>query len=72
MLGIKQTQDHVTSERLYQRVNQVQIRENIREWQLKFKGNCTRMPTDEPVNRFVIYESKVRLSLQPEAPSRRH
>ena len=27
------------------------------------------MPTDEPVNRFVIDESKVRSSLRPEAPA---
>ena len=28
------------------------------------------IPNDEPVNRFVINESKVRPSLQPEAPAR--
>ena len=70
MLGIKQSRDHVTNERLYQRVNQVPIREMIRERQLKFTGHCIRMPTDEPINRFVLYESKVRPSLRPGAPIR--
>ena len=65
MLGIKQSRDHVTNERLYQRVNQVPIREMIRERQLKFTDHCIRMPTDEPINRFVLYESKVRPSLRP-------
>ena len=27
------------------------------------------MPTDEPINRFVLYESKVRPSLRPGAPT---
>ena len=40
----------------------------IRERQLKFTGNCIRMPTVEPANQFVIYESRFRSSLQPEAP----
>ena len=42
----------------------------IRERQLKFAGHCNRMPTDEPINRFVLYESKVRPSLRPGAPTR--
>ena len=70
MLGIKQSRDHVTNERLYQRVNQVPVREMIRERQLKFTGHCIRMPTDEPINRFVLYESKVRPSLRPGAQTR--
>ena len=37
--------------------------------QLKLTGHCIRMPTDEFANRFVIYESKIRSSLQPDAPS---
>ena len=70
MLGIKQSRDHVTNERLYQQVNQVPVREMIRERQLKFTGHCIRMPTDEPINRFVLYESKVRPSLRPGAQTR--
>ena len=42
----------------------------IRERQLKFTGHCIPMPTDEPINRFVLYESKVRPSLRPEAQTR--
>ena len=70
MVGIKQSRDHVTNETLYQRVNQLPIREMIREWQLKFTGHCIRMPTDEPINRFVLYESKVRPFLRPGAQTR--
>ena len=46
MLDIKQSQDNVTNERLYQRVNQVPIREMIRVRQLKFTDHCIRLPTD--------------------------
>ena len=46
------------------------IREAIREGQLKFIGHCIRMTTDEPTNRFVIYESKIRSSLRPGAPKK--
>ena len=70
MLGIKQSRGHRTNERLYQRVNQVPIREMIRERQLKFTGHWICMPTDEPINRFVLYESKVRRSLRPGAQTR--
>ena len=42
----------------------------IRERQLKFTGRCIRMLADEPINRFVLFESKVRPSLQPGAPTR--
>ena len=40
----------------------------LRECQLKFTGHCIRMPTDEPANRLVIYESKIRSYLLPGAP----
>ena len=55
MQGIKQSRDHVTNERLYQRVNLKPFREMIRERQLKLTDHCIRMP----INRFVLYESKV-------------
>ena len=54
MLGINQSRDHVTNERLNQGVNQVPISEMILERQLKFTGHCILMPTDEPVNSFVL------------------
>ena len=50
---------HVTNERLYQRVNQVLTLEMIHERQLKFTSHCIRMPTGEPINRFVLYEWKI-------------
>ena len=46
------------------------IREMIRERKLMFTGHCIRMPTNELVNRFVLYESKVKPSLRPGAPTR--
>ena len=48
----------------------VPIREMMGERQLKFTGHCIRMPTDEPINRFVLNESKVRPSLRPGAQTR--
>ena len=38
------------------------------ESQLNFTGHCIRMPTYEPTNCFVIYESKIRSSLRPGTP----
>ena len=64
MMGIKQSRDHVTNERLYQRFNHIPIREMIREPKLKFTSDSIRMPTDEPINCLVLYESKVRPSLR--------
>ena len=54
MLSIKQSRGHVTNQNLYQLTGQVPLGETIRERQLKFIGNCIHMPTDEPVNQFVI------------------
>ena len=33
------------------------------------QGHCIRMHSDEPINRFVLYESKVRPSIRPGAPT---
>ena len=41
----------------------------IRKRQLKFTGDCILMLIDEPNNRFVLYESKVRSPLRPGAPT---
>ena len=68
MLSIKQSRDHVTNQSLYQVTGQVPLHETIRERQLKFTGHCIRMPTDEPANRFFIYESRIKSSLRPGAP----
>ena len=56
--------DHVTSQSLYHLTGQAPLRER----QLKFTRHCIRMPTNEAANRFVIYVSKIRLSLRPCAP----
>ena len=64
----KQSRDHVTNQSLYQLTGQVPLRQTICERQLKFTGHCIRMPTDEPANRFVIYESRIKSSLRPGAP----
>ena len=60
--------DQLTNQSLYQLTVQVPLRETIRERQLKFAGHYIRMPTDEPANRFVIYESRIKSSLRPGAP----
>ena len=70
MQGIKKSRDYFTNERVYQRVNQVLIREMIRKRQLKFTDHCIRMPTHEPINLFVLDESKVRPSFRPVAQTR--
>ena len=58
----------VTNQSLYQLTGQVPLRETIREPQLKFTGHCICMPTDELVNRFVIYESRIKSSLRLGTP----
>ena len=64
MLDIKQPPDQVTNQSLYHFTGQALLSER----QLKFTGHCIRMPTDEPTNHFVIYESKNRSSLRQGAP----
>ena len=72
MLEIKQSRDYGKNERLHQRVNRVLIIEMICVRQLEFTDHCFRMPTDEPINRFVIYESKVRSSPRPKGHIEKH
>ena len=68
MLGIKQSRDHVTNETLHHLTGQVPLRER----QLKFTGHCIRMPTYEPANRFLSYESKTKSSLRPDVPKKKY
>ena len=68
MLGIEQSRDHVKNQSLYHLTDQTPFSVTIREHQRKFKGHCIRMPTDKPVNQFVIYDSKIRSSFRPVAP----
>ena len=65
MLGTKQSRD-VANESLYHLTGQAPLCETIREQ--KFRGHCIHMPTDEPANRFVIYEYKIKSSLWQGAP----
>ena len=44
----------------------------IRERQLKFTDHYIRITTDEPINHFVLHESKVRASLRPGAQTRKY
>ena len=48
----------------------MRIREMIGERQLKLTGHCICMPTDEPIDGLVLYESKVRPSLLPGVPTK--
>ena len=57
------------NQRPFDLTGQAPLRETIYKRQLNFKGHCIGMPIDEPSNRFVIYESKIRLSFRQGAAS---
>ncbi|CAF0757965.1 unnamed protein product [Brachionus calyciflorus] len=59
MCGIKQSETQLTNEELDKIVKQRPITEELKR-QLKFIEHCLRMPPDEPVNIYVLYQSKVR------------
>ena len=67
ILGIKQSRNHVANESLHH-LDQALISKNISERQLKFTGDCIRLPTRDPSYRFIIYESKIRWSFRPSTP----
>ena len=60
ILGINQTEDHVTNEEFYMRTNRRPIREVVRERELRFVGHCLRMPADEPSSIYALYTRKER------------
>ena len=68
MLGINQKQDHVSNEDLYKRVRQEPISDTIDLRQIQFTGHCLRMATDEPVHRFLFYESNIKDRLRQGKP----
>ena len=70
MLSIKKTIENVTNKSLYQLTGQVSLGETIRERHLKFTGQFICMHTNEPTNRFVIYESKIRSYFRPGSPKK--
>ena len=53
---------HMANADLYHMADEHTISEMICERQHQFTGHCVRMPKDEPVNIYVIYQSKIRQS----------
>jgi hypothetical protein len=58
MMGHNQSENHMTNEELYISTGQRKKSDEIRRRQLKFTGHCLRMKPEEPVNTYVLYESK--------------
>ena len=56
--------------KLLQNVILILLREMICEHQLKFTGHSICMPKYGPANRFFIYESKIKSSVRPDAPTK--
>jgi hypothetical protein len=55
ILGIKQSEAHMTNIQLYNEAGTRPISETIRERQLRFTGHCLRMDSAEPANAFALY-----------------
>ena len=62
MLGISQSETHMTNTELYNTVKQHPISFEIKKRQLSFVGHCLRMSEDEPARVFALYESRVKES----------
>ena len=62
MLGVNQSEDHVTNEDLYDKVESVPISIMICHCQMSFTGHCLRMNQDEPENIYMLYTSKIKNS----------
>ena len=62
------TRTKVQIPRILRWIDKTPLRETIRERQLKFTVHCIRIPTGEPANRFVIYESMTKSSPRTGAP----
>ena len=60
ILKIKQSEDHVMNDDLYQRAGRRPISEEIRKRQLQFIGHCLRLPdTEQPAHIYALYESNM-------------
>ena len=70
MLGIRQSEAHMTNERLYALTGQRPISESIRVRQLTFTGHCLRMDSSEPANIFALYTSDIMPAHRRGAPKR--
>jgi len=55
ILGIRQSEAHMTNDELYKLAGAQPISSTIRQRQLKFTGHCLRMNIDEPANIYVLY-----------------
>ena len=68
MQAIKNFIDNVINKSLYHLIGQMPLRETIRDHHLRLKGHSVLIRTEKPGDRFLMYEPKIRSSLQPEAP----
>ena len=57
MLGIRQSEAHMTNKQLYKEADARPVSSMIRDRQLQFTGHCLRMPNDEPANIYALYSS---------------
>ena len=62
MLGVRQSETHMTNEELYSKTGQRPISQKIRRQQLQFNGHCLRMDLSEPANTYVLYTSEIKAS----------
>jgi len=60
MMGIRQSETHMTNAQLYKMVGARPISIIIRERQLQFIGHCLRMPIDDPTNIYALYTSNIK------------
>ena len=70
MLGISQSEAHMTNSRLYKLTGERPITAVIRERQLQFIGHCLRMPRDEPANIYALYTSEIATTHRRGRPNR--
>jgi hypothetical protein len=68
ILGIKQSETHMTNEQLYKEANAKPISLTIRDRQLQFTGHCLRMPADEPSNILALYPTSSTSACSREGP----
>ncbi len=57
MLGIVQSESHITNKQLYSMTGAEPVSTTIRQHQLQFVGHCLRMPPDEPANIYALNSS---------------
>jgi hypothetical protein len=70
MLGIRQSESHMTNEQLYKEANAVPITSTIRARQLQFVGHCLRMNNDELAYTYVLNTATISSTLRREGRRR--